>query len=320
MTPKAPKPPDPAVQANAEAAANRYNVIGPSGSQQWLQGEPTIIGYDSKGFPQWGTTNTQQITLGDSEQRQLDTRNQIAEGLLGGASEQIPEFMSDPFSYDNQGSKAADAVYERQRARLEPDFKKATTAFEDRMANAGLPVGSEAYNDAFSQLNQDQEFALSDAAMGAEQVGSQLALSERQQRYNELAAAMDSQQLQPVNAFGTGGAPIDVSGAYANQQAGRNAQYQASAQNANQTNQALAMAAMYVMSDEELKYDVEQIEEMPTGEGVYEYRYNWEDENDPKHVGVMAQEVEENYPEAVATHPSGYKMVNYRLIAEALAA
>jgi hypothetical protein len=322
---KAPKPVDPIRQANADAAANRYNIVGPSGSQTWennpttrtvispITGKPVEI----SGVDQW----TQNIELGDSEQRQYDARNQISEELLGSAQGRIGDF-DQPFSYNNQGSNAARASFDRQKAFLEPEFAKSTENFEDRMANAGIPVGSEAYNDAMRQHDNDQNFALTQAARDSETMGSQLALSERQQQYNELASALDAQQLQPVQAYGTGGAPIDVSGAFANQQAGRNAAAQASAQNASATNQGLSTAAMAALmfSDERLKDDVEQVGEMPTGEGVYEYHYKWEDDNEPKHTGVMAQEIEENYPDAVATHSSGFKMVNYQKIAQALAA
>lgn len=322
--PKAPEPADPAIQANAEAAANRYNVTGPSGSQTWTTGGRQLIGYDSKGNPQYGVQQTQNITLGPSEQRQYDTRNQIAEQLLGAGKDQLPSFTSSPFDYNTEGSNAAKAAYQRQVDLLNPEFAKADNTFEQKMANAGIPVGSEAYNDAMRQHENDKNFALTQAAQASESEGAQLALSQRQQRYNELAAALGSEQLQPVNAYGTSGSPIDVSGAYAQQNAQRMAKYQGDVATSNANNQALAglaMAAMYAFSDERLKDDIEKVEELPTGEGVYEYHYKWEDDDEPKHIGVMAQEIEHNYPDTVITLPGGVKAVNYRsLIAQALAA
>src|SRR4051812_5809452 len=110
---KGPATPDPQVQANAESAANRYNINGPSGTQTWTNGPQQIIGYDSKGKPQYGQTSTQNITLGDSEQKQYDTRNQIAEQMLGGANKQVGEFSDSPFSFNDQGHTAAQAQYQR---------------------------------------------------------------------------------------------------------------------------------------------------------------------------------------------------------------
>lgn len=320
--PKAPETPDPAVQANAEASANRFNVQGPSGSQTWTQGGRVIIGYDSKGMPQYGTQQTQNIKLADSEQRQYDTRNQIAEQLLGGAKGQIGEFAADPFSYNDEGSKAAQASYQRQLGLLNPEFEKADKQFEQKLANQGIPLGSEAYNDAMRQHENDKNFALTQAAQQSESQGTQLALSERQQRYNELAAALGSEQLQPVNAFGSSGSPIDVSGAYAQQNSARMAKYNQDVNTTNSNNAAIITAiGAAAYSDERLKDDIEQVDELPSGEGVYEYHYRWEDEDEPKHTGVMAQEIERNYPDAVLHDEQGFKKVDYRkLIAQALAA
>lgn len=303
--------PDPAAQIKAEQQANQYNVMSPSGSINYSQ-DPT------------GRT-TQTTTLSPSEQKQLDTSNQIAETMLTGAQKKIPGFSDTTFNYNDQGSKAADATFARQKARLDPEFAKANTTFEDKMANAGIPVGSEAYNDALRQHENDQNFALTDAARAAETEGTGLALSERQQNYNELAAALGGQQLNPVGAFGQPAAPVDVAGAYAQQNQANiaNTQGRNSGKNAllgGLTNLGGSLVGSY-LSDERTKDDVEQVGELPTGEGVYEYHYKWEDDQEPKHTGVMAQEVERNYPEAVKMGEDGYRRVNYRqLIAKAMAA
>jgi hypothetical protein len=321
-----PKTPDPQVQANAEASANRYNIVGPSGTQTWSQGGREVIGYDSKGKPQYGQQSTQTINLGESEQKQYDTRNDIAEQLLGGAQSQVGDFAKDPFSFNDEGHTAAQAQYQRQLDLLNPEFKKQDESFESRYANAGIPVGSEAYNDAMRQHENDKNFALTQAAQQSESTGAQLGLSERQQRYNELAAALGSQQLNGVQAFGTQAAPIDVAGAYQNANNAALAKYNAGASGQNAGIGAigqLGSAAITQWSDERLKDDIEQVGELPTGEGVYEYSYKWEDGDGPKHTGVLAQEVERNYPDAVTNNAEGtpFKKVNYsRLIAEAMAA
>lgn len=323
MNTSSPKTPDPQVQANAEAAANRYNINGPSGTQTWSNGPREIIGYDSKGKPQYGQQSTQNITLGESEQNQYDTRNQIAESLLGSAQEQLPTFSDDPFSYDNQGSKAGKASYERQLGYLQPEFDRENESAGDRLANQGIPLGSEAYNEEMDRIGKRQDFAKSQAARDSEVMGTQLGLSERQQRYNELAAALGSQQLNGVQAFGTQAAPIDVAGAYQQANNANLAKYNAGASGANAGIGALGQlgsAAITQWSDERLKDDIEQVGELPTGEGVYDYHYKWEEEDEPKHTGVMAGEIQANYPQAVVHTESGLRKVNYSRLAEALAA
>lgn len=60
-------------------------------------------------------------------------------------------------------------------------------------------------------------------------------------------------------------------------------------------------------SDERLKSDIRRVGTTDDGLPVYVYRMG----DGPTQMGVMAQEVEEREPEAVSTHTSGYKMVDY---------
>jgi hypothetical protein len=241
----APAAPDPAVQTNVEAAANRYNTTGPSGSVNWDQGPVEIIGYDAKGNPQYGNHWTQSTTLNPNEQHQYDARGQIATQLLDSANNRIPEFADHAFSFDSATPEVAKAQYAKNMELLEPEFKKATDSWEQRMANQGLPVGSEAYSDAQHQLDQDQNQARSSAAYDAVTYGNQLSQTERQQNYNELAAALGSNQVNTPTAGAF--TPIDAAGAYdkqyQSQLAGFNADQAQRAQN-QQSATALGGAAI----------------------------------------------------------------------------
>lgn len=384
--------PDPTKQIQAEAEANRYNVNSPFGTQTW-----------TRNGNQW----TQNVTLNDSEQRQYDARNQIAEAMMGQASSNVgggapgysdrPEMsqlpatyqgrgdfssgMSDPgtFSLNQSTPDASKAHYARIAESLDPTFEKQTSSFEQRMSNAGIPVGSEAYNEAYGEMLDQQNRSLRDAAYESAEMAPQLALAERdrqmsdrgqlygeglssrqqnvsedlavqddaragfsqaqteqtrvfdedlarrQQYYNEIAALMGGQQLNPVNGGGGGGnAPLDVASAYNAQNQAQLARYNAGqAQQANMMNGMfnLGSAAIGAWSDERLKDDIEEVGELPTGETLYEYHYVWDDESDPKHTGVMAQELEKTQPDAVIYDPSGFRKVDYRkVIARALMA
>jgi hypothetical protein len=72
---------------------------------------------------------------------------------------------------------------------------------------------------------------------------------------------------------------------------------------------AAAPFSMFRASDERVKKDIEQVGEANNGLPVYSFRYKGQD--GPKLFGLMAQDVEKVKPHAVATHPSGVKMVNY---------
>lgn len=248
--------PDPAKQAAADKATNRYNISGPTGTQQWSQGPQTVQGYDEQGKPIYGSTDTQVTTLSPTEQRQFDTSNQIAETMLQGAQGKIGGqngLANSTFSYDQATPQAAADAYKHQIALLQPDFNNADKAFEQKMANMGLPTGGDAYNEALRQHENDKNTAMTNAAANAEQQGSQLALSQRQQQYNELAAALGGQQVEPINALsGQGGANIDIGGAYKSANDAKLAKYNAGAASDAATQGALtsaaSMAAIYGLS------------------------------------------------------------------------
>jgi hypothetical protein len=63
-----------------------------------------------------------------------------------------------------------------------------------------------------------------------------------------------------------------------------------------------------VVSDVRLKRDVELLERLPNGVGLYRYRYTWSDQ---VYVGVMAQDVAEIVPEAVVRGADGFLRVDY---------
>ena len=68
----------------------------------------------------------------------------------------------------------------------------------------------------------------------------------------------------------------------------------------------LGLAAFTAFSDRRLKSNIVRIGTHPLGIGLYEYDIFGE-----RQRGVMADEVEAVLPEAVSTHPSGFKMVDY---------
>ena len=63
-------------------------------------------------------------------------------------------------------------------------------------------------------------------------------------------------------------------------------------------------------SDARLKTNVRKIDTRADGLGVYEFNYVW---GGPKHIGLMAHEVQALYPDAVSER-DGYLMVDYRKV------
>lgn len=71
---------------------------------------------------------------------------------------------------------------------------------------------------------------------------------------------------------------------------------------------ALPFIPGFGLSDERLKKNIRPVGETYTGHKLYAYEFLGSDKPE---IGVIAQEVEQTDPEAVALHPSGYRMVNY---------
>jgi hypothetical protein len=78
---------------------------------------------------------------------------------------------------------------------------------------------------------------------------------------------------------------------------------------------ALGLATSFIpgfgKSDRRLKKDAKRVATLVHDIGMWAFRYLWEPATAPIRYGYMADEVEPWFPEAVATGPDGYKMVDY---------
>ena len=66
-----------------------------------------------------------------------------------------------------------------------------------------------------------------------------------------------------------------------------------------------------VPSDRRLKKDIEHVLIDAKGRDWFDYRYVWQDDDEPKQRGVMAQQMLTTDPQAVSLAPTGYLQVNY---------
>ena len=312
--------------ARTATAANRVNQVTPYGNLDY-----SITGQDSYGNPTWTATTS----LSDIGQQLLNNQNQASLGLGGtinAALGRTQEMMGEGFNPNlpqvgiNAGQNYQDAYMER----LRPQIEQGREALDVKLANAGIPVGSEAYKRA--QMTQSQRE--NDLMLGATTQGFGTGLQANQQAYNQamtnynmplntLSALRSGSQVQNptfVNSAQqatTGGA--DILGAT---QMGYNAQMgdfnakQAAQANFNQGLMGLGGAGIMAASDIRMKENIKQINLLPNGLPVYEYEYKSEFKDHPlaghgKFVGVMAQEVQAVIPEAVTTLDNGYLAVDY---------
>lgn len=332
----APPPPDYAsaaretAQGNLEAAraniaANRVNQYTPYGSLEYQ-----ISGEDKFGNPMWRATQS----LAPAQQQLLDYQNQASLGLgqltnkgLG----YVSNMLDNPFDTSklvSTGFNPSQSYQDAYMQRLAPQLQQGRERLDQQLANQGIPIGSEAYDRAMMQQAQRENDLLAAATTQGFGVGQQA----RQQGLQEQAY-LRNEPLNTLNAVRTGAqvtgptfvnpamqantAGADILGAT---QMGYNAQLgAANAQNAanNSMTQGLfSLGGAALMSDIRTKENIKQVAWLPNGLPVYTYEYKPEFKDHPlaghgTHTGVMAQEVEVMYPNAVITLDNGYKAVDY---------
>lgn len=73
-------------------------------------------------------------------------------------------------------------------------------------------------------------------------------------------------------------------------------------------------SALAGISERSLKKNIKKLGKLISGLPYYAFQYIWDVEYDQKYIGVMVDEVETIFPEAILMHPAGYKMVDYARI------
>lgn len=311
--------------ARANTAANRVNQYTPYGSLEY-----EVSGEDKFGNPMWKATQS----LSPVQQQLLDYQNQSSLGL-GQLGEKGLGYVSDmldtPFDTSQlptTGFNPSQSYQDAYMERLRPQIEQGQEALDVKLANAGIPVGSEAYKRA--QMTEAQR--VNDLRLGATTQGFSVGNTARQSALQEQAY-LRNEPLNTLNAVRTGSqvqgptfvnpamqantAGADMLGAT---QMGYNADLASSnAQNASNnamTQGLFSLGGAALMSDIRTKENIKHIAWLPNGLPVYTYEYKDEFKDHPlaghgTHTGVMAQEVEVMYPDAVTTLANGYKAVDY---------
>ena len=226
--------------AQTATAANRVNQYTPYGSLEYQQ-----TGTDSQGNPLWSATQTASPLLNNAIQNsQANIANQYANQFTGG---NLPSYGINP------GQTYSDAIMQR----LQPQQEMQQKQFDAQMANQGIPVGSEAYQNAARQFQQGQNDQRTSAIVGGMNTG----LQANQQQYaqnlstynNPLNTALGIKTLatptyiNPAAQQATTGA--DILGATNAQYQNQLAQYNASqAKNSNMLGGLFGLGSAALMS------------------------------------------------------------------------
>jgi hypothetical protein len=312
--------------ARAATAANRVNQITPYGRLEYA-----VTGQDPYGNPTWTATQS----LAPAQQQLLDYQNRTSLGL-GELTDKglsyVSNMLDNPFdtsALPSTGFNPSQSYQDAYMQRLQPQIQQGREALDVKLANAGIPVGSEAYRRAQLAQSQRENDLLATATTQGFGVGQQARQTALQEQ-----AFLRNEPLNTLNAVRTGSQVTGPQFVNSSQQAttagpdllsAAGMQYNAQMGDFNSkvAQQAAFNEGLYGLggagiakSDIRTKENIEHIGWLPNGLPVYTYEYKDEFKDHPlaghgTHTGVMAHEVEAMYPNAVITLDNGYKAVDY---------
>jgi len=148
-------------QAGAQYAtqANRVNQTTPYGSLNYSSST------DQYGNPVWSATQSVSPEV---------------QNLVSGSLSNLQSSLTNPAYGINPGQSYTDAIMQR----LQPQLENQQESFDVKMANQGIPVGSEAYKRAYRDFSAGQNDARTSAIVGGMNTG----LSANKQAYDQQLA------------------------------------------------------------------------------------------------------------------------------------
>jgi hypothetical protein len=229
------------------------------------------------------------------------------------------------------GEQAMQAAYGTETATMDPYWSQQQEQLDASLRNSGATPGTPAYDNAMQEFQANRSNAYSQAenqafGQGLSAQGQEIS-DVNQAQGGPIANFLSLVGSNPSGAASVGspggsGAPSgsgsvsapNIMQAFENQYQGELANYNANVSSSNADIGALGtLAAAFISaSDKRLKTDIEPIgAKTSRGNSLYAYRYNFQGKDEPKQVGVMAQEAEKVTPDAVLKDQHGIRYVNY---------
>jgi endosialidase-like protein len=318
--PSAPAAPDPAKTAEAQSASNKSTAIAQYGLNATNQVTPQgSLSYKQIGTWADGTPRFEATTALSQGQQSLYDKGLVTQGNLADIGNQqsakIGALLNTPV---NLNTATEDKIAKLGAARLDPRFAREAESLDTQLINKGIRPGSAAWANAQTAQTQAKNDAYNQLYLTGRGQGAQEALTERNQPINEISALLSGSQVsQPgfTNTPTPGVAPTDVIGAQQQSLNQQNVGYQGQlAQNNAMMSGLFGLGSAglggWARSDIGSKENIEVVGERADGLHVIDFDYKPEFGGEKNNRGLIAQEVAQVYPHAVARDRKGL-MVNY---------
>ena len=223
--------------ARAATAANRVNQVTPYGSLNY-----SVTGQDPYGNPTWTATSA----LSPEQQKlyNYDIASSLGLGELQNTGlKYVGNMLASPFDTSKlpqTGINAGEDMTQSIMRRLQPQLAQEQKSFDAQMANQGIPIGSEAYDNAKRMFDQRQNDRLTSSVIQ----GTQTGLQARGQGFSE-AAYQRNEPINTLNAVRSGSQVTNPNSFYVNapqQATTAGADYMSAAQATGNASQANANA------------------------------------------------------------------------------
>lgn len=205
-TPSPPPPPDPAATANAQAASNvktattqqQLNMVDqstPYGSVNYAQ-----TGTWADGTPRFSATTTLSPEEMGKQQQQWEF-DKLVNQLGIDQTRRLQGVLDSPVNLNNEATEKR--LMDLGTRRMSPIFDMRRSQLETRLRNQGFEPGSQGWNQAVTDLGQQENDAYNQILLSGRGQAVQEALTERNQPINEITALMSGGQVQQPSFVGT---------------------------------------------------------------------------------------------------------------------
>jgi len=293
--------------ADSELLNRSTSQVTPFGQTYWVDASGNRI--DPQDFV--GPMGIVNAKIGDIAGMQQVTEmapelQQIFGGLQGQAMARLGDLgQSMPGDFSDDRQRVEQALFDRAMSYARPEMERSREALEERLANQGIPIGSEAYTSEMDRLGRQQGLTTSnllrEAISGGGNEQSRLFgmdVTRRGIQSNELGQALGgiagfrTPSAMPQNQVQMPAA--DVMGMYAQ----KDAQNQAKKGGATGLAGTLGSAALLsgaIPCERRLKRNITKVGKYKD-HNIYYFQYK---DSDAWHVGPMADEVAEIKPSAI---------------------